>query len=152
MRKKMIVAVLASMGGLGAVLMAQTTQQASGPTRTTDTGLKIVDVAKGEPGAKNGDLVWVHYTGKLEDGKVFDSSVNPPQQGRPSEPFRFRLGDGQVIKGWDEGIAGMVVGEKRQLIIPSSLGYGPQGSPPTIPPDATLIFDVQLIGIARLGG
>ena len=152
MNKNMIVAVLASMGGLGAVLMAQTTQQAAGPSRTTDSGLKIVEVAKGEPTAKPGDLVWVHYTGKLEDGKVFDSSLNPPQPGRPSEPFRFRLGDGQVIKGWEEGIAGMSIGEKRQLIIPASLGYGEQGSPPTIPPNATLIFDVQLIGIARLGG
>jgi FKBP-type peptidyl-prolyl cis-trans isomerase FkpA len=83
----------------------------------------------------------VHYTGWLTSGKKFDSSVG-------GAPFSFPLGGGQVIKGWDEGVAGMKVGGKRQLRIPPALGYGEQGTPGgPIPPNATLIFDVQLVGI-----
>ncbi len=164
MTRKWMATGLMAVGVLSAALMAQeaTTQpateavtepaaQPAAEARTTESGLKIVEVAPGEGVAKAGDLVWVHYTGKLEDGTVFDSSVNPPQPGRPAQPIRFELGAGQVIRGWDEGIAGMVIGEKRQLIIPPALGYGEQGSPPTIPANATLIFDVELIGIARIG-
>lgn len=92
--------------------------------------------------ARNGDTVSVHYTGKLQDGTVFDSS-----SGR--EPISFLLGAGQVIRGWDEGIYGMVVGEKKTLVIPPEKGYGEKGFPPVIPPNATLIFDVELVGIRR---
>ena len=87
-----------------------------------------------------GKKVQVHYTGWLTNGKKFDSSVG-------GKPFEFNLGAGQVIKGWDEGVAGMKVGGKRQLRIPADLGYGQEGSPPVIPPNSTLIFDVQLLGV-----
>jgi len=115
--------------------------------RTLESGLKIVDVQKAEsaPVAQNGDAVFVHYTGRLEDGTQFDSSRDRGQ------PFGFRLGEGSVIKGWEEGIAGMKIGDKRQLIIPPSLAYGEEGRPPTIPANATLIFDVELVGLVKLG-
>ncbi len=90
----------------------------------------------------NGDFVWVHYTGKLSTGEQFDSSIG-------KKPIRFTLGQGEVIKGWDEGVAGMKVGEKRNLVIPPDLAYGAAGRPPTIPANATLVFDVELIGLAR---
>ena len=97
-------------------------------------------VGKG-PEAKAGDTVSVHYTGTLADGTMFDSSVDRGQ------PFSFPLGKGRVIKGWDMGVAGMQVGGKRKLIIPSEEGYGPQGYPGLIPPGATLVFEVELLGI-----
>jgi peptidylprolyl isomerase len=108
----------------------------------TPSGLKYIVIEEGE-GDKptNGKKVKVHYTGKLEDGTVFDSSV------KRGVPIEFALGVGQVIKGWDEGIADMKVGEKRQLIIPPDLGYGPNGYPPVIPANSTLIFDVELVEI-----
>jgi len=93
-----------------------------------------------EAKSKNGDMLSMHYTGTLLDGKKFDSSV-----GR--DPFSFQLGAGQVIKGWDQGLTGMCVGEKRQLTIPSQLAYGDQGAGNVIPPGATLKFDVELLGI-----
>jgi peptidylprolyl isomerase len=119
------------------------------PTRTTESGLKIIDVKTvSEPvAAQKDDLVWVHYTGKLENGKKFDSSFDRRDQSGEFQPISFRLGQGKVIKGWDEGIAGMKVGEKRQLIIPPNLGYGAQGAGDSIPPNATLVFDVELVGI-----
>jgi len=123
------------------------TPAATQPTekkKVTDDGLTIITVQEGDSGAKDGDIVWVQYTGKLTDGTQFDSSVG-------KEPIRFTLGRGEVIKGWDEGIQGMKIGEKRQLIIPPKLGYGEHGSPPAIPANATLNFDVELIGIARPG-
>lgn len=89
-----------------------------------------------------GDLISVHYTGKLEDGTVFDSSLTR------NRPIQFTLGQGQVIKGWEEGLMEMCIGEKRQLIIPPELGYGKRGAGNVIPPDATLIFDTELISIA----
>jgi FKBP-type peptidyl-prolyl cis-trans isomerase len=109
---------------------------------STASGLKIREYKIGTgPVAVAGNTVQVHYTGWLENGTKFDSSLDRGQ------PFEFKLGAGQVIKGWDEGVAGMKVGGKRQLIIPSSLGYGPGGAGSAIPPNATLVFDVELLGV-----
>ncbi len=108
----------------------------------TESGLQYWDIKLGlGPLAKAGDHVKVHYTGWLTTGKKFDSSVGTNQ------PFDFTLGQGEVIKGWDEGIVGMKVGGKRQLRIPPELAYGAAGHPPQIPQNATLIFDVQLVAI-----
>jgi FKBP-type peptidyl-prolyl cis-trans isomerase len=111
--------------------------------RITASGLGIIEVAEGNgPVAKAGDNVAVNYTGKLADGTKFDSSYDR------NEPIQFPLGAGHVIKGWDEGIAGMKVGGKRKLIIPPDLGYGATGTPGgPIPPNATLYFDVELMAI-----
>lgn len=113
-----------------------------GTAVTTSSGLQYVDLLVGEGAtAQAGQTVIVHYTGWLENGKKFDSSVDRGQ------PFSFPLGAGRVIKGWDEGVQGMKVGGKRKLTIPSNLGYGPRGAGGIIPPNATLIFDVELLGI-----
>lgn len=108
------------------------------------SGLKIEFVEKVdacEKEAKNGNLLTMHYTGTLEDGTKFDSSLDR------SEPFKFQIGVGQVIKGWEEGIVGMCVGEKRKLIVPPELGYGEQGAGDVIPGGATLHFDVELLEV-----
>ncbi len=119
---------------------AQTT--GGGQEQTTASGLRYIDYGGGSgPAAKAGDVVTVHYTGTLENGQKFDSSRDR------NSPFEFHLGRGQVIRGWDEGVAGMKVGDRRQLIIPSDLGYGSRGAGGVIPPNATLIFDVELLGI-----
>ena len=108
----------------------------------TPTGLKIQDVKVGEGAeAQAGATAVVHYTGWLTDGKKFDSSRDR------GTPFDFRIGDGQVIAGWDEGVAGMRVGGRRKLVIPADLGYGAAGAPPVIPPAATLVFDVELLEV-----
>lgn len=117
-------------------------EKMSGDIQETPSGLKYIVIEPGEGDKpEKGKKVKVHYTGKLEDGSVFDSSI------KRGVPIEFTLGVGQVIKGWDEGIADMKVGEKRQLIIPPDLGYGPNGHPPVIPPNSTLIFDVELVEI-----
>jgi FKBP-type peptidyl-prolyl cis-trans isomerase FkpA len=109
---------------------------------TAPSGLKYEDLKVGTGAeAKAGQAVSVHYTGWLTDGKKFDSSKDRGQ------PFQFALGAGQVIKGWDEGVQGMKIGGKRKLTIPPGLGYGSRGAGNVIPPNATLIFEVELLGV-----
>jgi len=111
-------------------------------TETRPNGLKIEDLVIGTGAiAKAGNTASVHYTGWLTDGTKFDSSVDRGQS------FDFSLGAGQVIKGWDEGVAGMRVGGKRRLTIPAELGYGAQGAGGVIPPNAVLIFEVELLAV-----
>jgi peptidylprolyl isomerase len=125
------------------------TAQTPGRTMTTASGLKIIDSKVGTgPTPKSGQTCVMHYTGWLYDesakdhkGKKFDSSVDR------NEPFEFAIGRGNVIAGWDEGVATMKVGGKRTLIIPPQLGYGARGAGGVIPPNATLIFDVELLGV-----
>ncbi|MEP7339989.1 MAG: FKBP-type peptidyl-prolyl cis-trans isomerase [Acidobacteriota bacterium] len=108
----------------------------------TPSGLKYVDQVIGTGASPSpGKQVTVHYTGTLENGTKFDSSVDRGQ------PFTFAIGTGGVIQGWDEGVMTMKVGSKRKLIIPGNLAYGPSGRPPTIPPNATLLFDVELLDV-----
>lgn len=114
----------------------------TGAEVTTPTGLKYVDLVEGTGATpQRGQTVTVHYTGTLENGTKFDSSVDKGQ------PYVFKIGTGAVIKGWDEGLMSMKVGGKRKLIVPATLGYGAVGSPPKIPGGATLLFDVELLGV-----
>lgn len=110
---------------------------------TTASGLQYEDTVAGTgTEAATGKTVQVHYTGTLDDGSKFDSSKDR------GTPFSFRLGAGMVIKGWDEGVAGMKVGGTRKLVIPGDLGYGPRGYPGVIPPNATLTFVVELLKVS----
>jgi peptidylprolyl isomerase len=116
----------------------------TGAPTTTPSGLQYWDLVVGTGAtAMPGNVVKVHYSGFLTTGAKFDSSRDR------GEPFTFPLGAGQVIKGWDEGVAGMKVGGQRQLRIPPELGYGAAGAPGAIPPNATLIFDVELLDVAK---
>jgi FKBP-type peptidyl-prolyl cis-trans isomerase len=148
--------LIAALVALAAAAFAQSTATkkptahavASGPSKVTGNGTKTAsgleywDIKVGTGAtALPGHTVKVHYTGWLTTGKKFDTSVGT------GKPFKFNLGAGEVIKGWDEGVAGMKVGGKRQLRIPPDLAYGDQGSPGAIPPGATLIFDVLLVGV-----
>jgi FKBP-type peptidyl-prolyl cis-trans isomerase len=108
----------------------------------TPSGLRYQELTPGQgEAAKAGQAVSVHYTGWLPNGEKFDSSRDR------DEPFGFRLGAGEVIAGWDEGVAGMKVGGRRKLVIPPELAYGTAGAPPDIPPGATLVFDVELLDV-----
>ena len=116
-----------------------------GKRMTTSSGLQIIEVKEGTGASAAGKTASVHYTGWLyengQKGTKFDSSVDR------GDPFSFRVGGGQVIKGWDEGVATMKVGGKRTLIIPAALGYGARGAGGVIPPNATLMFDVELLAV-----
>jgi len=132
---------------IGSTIMSDpsSAQSAAKPV-TTSSGLQIVDTKAGTGASpRQGQTAVVHYTGWLYEngakGKKFDSSVDRGQ------PFEFPVGQGRVIKGWDEGVATMKIGGKRTLIIPASLGYGARGAGGAIPPNATLMFDVELLGV-----
>ena len=140
-------ATLLAIAGCAGTNDASFTQSQPLPQMTTaPSGLQYADTVPGNGRApRRGQTAVVHYTGWLYEGgakgKKFDSSVD---KGRP---FEFKVGQGQVIRGWDEGVITMKTGGKRTLIIPAELGYGPQGSPPDIPPNAALIFEVELIAV-----
>jgi FKBP-type peptidyl-prolyl cis-trans isomerase len=126
----------------GAASGGATSTGASAQEVTLPDGLKMQDLKVGDGAiAEDGSTVQVHYTGWLTNGTKFDSSVDR------GTPFSFRLGTGQVIRGWDEGVKGMRVGGKRKLTIPPSLGYGDRGAGDVIPPGATLLFDVELLSV-----
>jgi FKBP-type peptidyl-prolyl cis-trans isomerase FkpA len=148
MRFAVLCAAFALIAGAGAADAPVKPAPGGAPmTTTTPSGLQIQDMVVGTGAeAVAGHLVSVHYTGWLRNpdgtaGKKFDSSVDRGQ------PFEFPLGGGRVIRGWDEGVAGMKVGGKRKLVIPPELGYGARGAGGVIPPGATLIFDVELLGV-----
>ncbi|MGH9678523.1 MAG: FKBP-type peptidyl-prolyl cis-trans isomerase [Candidatus Acidiferrales bacterium] len=131
-------------GGSSSKTDTSSPTKVQGPGTTMQAGLQYWDIVVGTGAAAvPGSTVKVHYTGWLTNGQKFDSSVDR------GEPFSFTLGAGQVIKGWDEGVAGMKVGGKRQLRIPPDLGYGASGTGGVIPPNATLIFDVQLLDVSK---
>jgi peptidylprolyl isomerase len=139
------VAAIAFAAGFG-LFAAPTLAIAQGKSMTTPSGLQITDAKVGEGASpRTGQTCVMHYTGWLYQngakGKKFDSSVDR------GSPFEFKIGVGQVIRGWDEGVATMKVGGKRTLIIPPEMGYGARGAGGVIPPNATLIFDVELLGV-----
>jgi FKBP-type peptidyl-prolyl cis-trans isomerase len=131
--RTIVIVILLVLAGAGLVFLIISDSGGGGELQYAD-----LTVGTGKE-AKAGDFVIVHYTGRLANGKKFDSSVDR------DEPFTFQLGMGKVIKGWDQGVAGMKEGGKRKLIIPPELGYGAKGFPPDIPPNAQLIFEVELL-------
>jgi FKBP-type peptidyl-prolyl cis-trans isomerase len=144
-----LLALTAAFAAAQSAAKKSTAANTNAPTKVTGEGVRTpsglvywdIRVGNGEA-AKEGSHVRVHYTGWLTNGKKFDSSVDA------GKPFDFTIGNGEVIKGWEEGVAGMRVGGKRQLRIPPALGYGAEGTPGgPIPPNANLIFDVQLLGV-----
>ena len=144
---RLTAAVLVALGLAGFAALAddkdaKDKEKDDAKTVTTKSGLKYIDLKEGTGDkAQAGDAVEVHYTGWLKDGTKFDSSKDR------DKPFTFKLGARQVIKGWDEGVAGMGVGGKRKLIIPADLAYGKRGAGGAIPPDAELTFDVELLKV-----
>jgi peptidylprolyl isomerase len=147
--RNLSIAVAVAIGAAGTVLVAippEASAQTTGKTMTTASGLQITDSVAGTGATPQpGQICVMHYTGWLYEGgkkgKKFDSSVDR------NEPFEFPIGQRKVIAGWDEGVATMKVGGKRTLIIPPELGYGARGAGGVIPPNATLIFDVELLGV-----
>jgi peptidylprolyl isomerase len=142
--RRAAVAAALSLAATGVIVMSDAAD--AQPVTTTPSGLKIIDVKVGTgPAPKPGQTCVMHYTGWLykngEKGAKFDSSLDRNQ------PFSFPIGQHQVIAGWDEGVATMKVGGKRTLIIPPALGYGARGTGGVIPPNATLMFDVELLGV-----
>ena len=136
-----IVIVLALAAAAIAYLISHRTGTSAAEV-TMPSGLKYTDIVEGTGATpQRGQMVTVNYTGTLENGTKFDSSYDR------GKPYEFRIGTGAVIKGWDEGLMSMKVGGKRKLVIPSALGYGLRGSPPNIPPNSTLLFDVELLGV-----
>lgn len=137
-----IVVVLALAASAIAYMIANRAGNSGAAQVTTPSGLKYTDEVVGTGATpQKGQTVTVHYTGTLENGKKFDSSVDR------GTPANFKIGVGQVIKGWDEGLMTMKVGGKRKFVIPANLGYGPAGRPPDIPGNSTLLFDVELLGV-----
>ncbi len=137
----------AALGGLASIVARNAAAQ-TGKTMTTSSGLQITDITVGTGATpKSGQTCVMHYTGWLYEngakGKKFDSSVDR------GEPFEFPVGAGRVIKGWDEGVATMKVGGKRKLTIPPALAYGDRGFPGAIPPNSTLVFEVELLRLDR---
>lgn len=136
-----IVIAAAILGGI--IYFVAYRKGGAGGEVTTASGLKYTDLVEGTgASAQLGKTLTVHYTGTLENGTKFDSSRDPGKQ-----PLKLVLGSGQVIKGWEEGLATMKVGGKRKLVVPPNLGYGATGRPPLIPPNATLLFDVELLDV-----
>ena len=135
-----VVALVAA--GAAYLFVPSLTGPRAGAEVTTASGLKYTDTVVGTgPSPRPGQTAVVHYTGTLTDGTKFDSSVDR------GVPYEFPLGRGRVIRGWDEGIATMKVGGKRRLVVPPALGYGAAGQPPRVPPNSTLVFDVELLGV-----
>lgn len=137
-----LVPVLLAVTGVFVVPAFAKQQPPTGKEVVTPSGLRYVDLKVGEGAeAESGKIVEIHFTGWLADGNKFESSLDR------QKPFTFRLGAGDVIAGWDEGIAGMKAGGKRKLTVPPDLGYGKKGGGEVIPPGATLVFEIELLGV-----